>query len=202
MSFIGDIKDRAAIECPERFLFRFGYRMREEEPLLTIELQGHSEVNGHTLYEMHCRHCWVIKGQEQPNQLTWTARARLADLRAQLHDPIKEELGSQYGKFFHGVSFASHGGVPGTTNKLKAWLARLASTISAGETTPSIVCRTLRFLQAPVQDSSDNDLAGNFGRCKACTLHTGSSQIKRCSECKESWKKERKRLLPEMRVRV
>ena len=74
----------------------------------TVEVTGHHEVDGHTMY--------VIEGTA--GDASWRAEKRLVELRA-LHDRVVESLGRpRYDALFAGACFASRGGLPGTTGKL------------------------------------------------------------------------------------
>merc|ERR1712008_136288 len=82
----------------------------------------------------------------------WVVERRLAHIRALLHDPVKRELGKEYDFHFRGAHFAHHGGPPGTTARMEAWLGALSRAIHAGELSPALVASILRFLEAPRLD--------------------------------------------------
>ena len=77
-----------------------------------IAVTGHYEKDKHTLY--------VVEGALSATQ-TWRCEKRLAELRA-LHDAVVAGVGRKgYEAHFKGASFASRGGMPGTTKKLDKW---------------------------------------------------------------------------------
>merc|ERR1711879_279677 len=81
--------------------------------------------------------------------LNWTVHRRLAQLRKDLHDPVKSELGETYKKQFGGASFAHVGGLPGTTTRLRGWFQALAASINNGCCPPNLAGLTLSFLEIP-----------------------------------------------------
>eukprot|EP00933_Yihiella_yeosuensis_P052236 TRINITY_DN50263_c0_g1_i1.p1 TRINITY_DN50263_c0_g1~~TRINITY_DN50263_c0_g1_i1.p1 ORF type:complete len:207 (+),score=36.76 TRINITY_DN50263_c0_g1_i1:50-670(+) len=203
MSFIGDLADRVQVEPPERYLYRFGYRIREDEPVVSLQVKGHDEENGHTMYEIHCSVSWYFKAAPLDVQMRrWTYRARLAELRAKLHDPIKQELPKLYAKHFYDTPFAHHGGVTGTTARLRAWFDTLARVANQGEFTPEILCMIFRCMQASVPEFSDDELAAEFGRCKTCALHTGLPDITKCGDCEELRQRARYKLQQRRHIEV
>lgn len=115
-------------------------------------IDGHREKG-------HPSHTWyaiIGKVQVTPGETTstrrWVVERRLAHIRALLHDPVKRELGKEYDFHFKGAHFAHHGGPPGTTARMEAWLGALARAIHAGEVSPALVASILRFLEAPRLD--------------------------------------------------
>jgi len=74
---------------------------------------------------------------------------RLSHLRKDLHDGLKTKLGLDYGKYFKATPFAHHMGPPGTTDRLHAWFQTLATCMSAGQLSPSLVAHVMQVLDAP-----------------------------------------------------
>ena len=103
-----------------------------------IAVTGHYEKDKHTLY--------VVEGALSATQ-TWRCEKRLAELRA-LHDAVVAGVGRKgYEAHFKGASFASRGGMPGTTKKLDKWCKRLFAVLpELPEPQQSFV---LSFLGAP-----------------------------------------------------
>jgi len=115
-------------------------------------IDGHREKGrpSHTWYAI------IGKVQVTPGETSstrrWVVERRLAHIRALLHDPVKREMGKDYDFHFKGAHFAHHGGPPGTTARMEAWLGKLARAIYAGEVSPALVASILRFLEAPKLD--------------------------------------------------
>lgn len=183
-----DVHEHALSEDPTRYLWRFGFRPPSCKPVLSLKLEGHTEVDGHTMYKILCE----IRSTPQsgPNSassahdIVWTRQARLAELREQLHDPLKDARPEEYKHIFRNTPFASHGGIPGTSDRLSAWMATLASSLNTSPSVPpTFMSLILRFLQAPVPYSSEQELVDTFGRCEKCAHHTGSNRIKACRVC-------------------
>ena len=77
----------------------------------TCTVIGHREVAKHTMY--------VLQGTLDGRP--WESARRLVELRA-VHDRVVALLGrARYERVFAGASFASRGGMPGTTKKLDGW---------------------------------------------------------------------------------
>lgn len=182
-----DLQERALSECTERYLWRFGFRPPKCRPVVAFQVKGHSEVDGHTLYNVLCK----IRREPAsgPNsahgihEIDWTRQVRLADLREQLHDPLKDAMPEKYKRIFQNTPFASRGGAPGTTDRLDAWMSTLATWCNTEDMEASTVSLILRFLQPPVPDSSERELFDTFGRCEKCDHHTGSFRLKACRVC-------------------
>mmetsp|Transcript_3737 Transcript_3737/g.9674 ORF Transcript_3737/g.9674 Transcript_3737/m.9674 type:complete len:224 (-) Transcript_3737:177-848(-) len=122
-------------------------------PELQFTVVGHEGLEGHTFYlvecSMRCGYFWV----------RWHAPRRLVHLREGLHGPLKKALGrARYAQRFAGSRFASRGGFPGTTARLRGWLEALSVCINTGGCSPSQVAFILRFLDPP-EPSSCEDLA-------------------------------------------
>lgn len=112
-------------------------------PTMGLQVGGHKEVEGHTLYTLSCS----LADGSMPT--TWSAQRRLQQLREDLHDNVKAELGDTYAQHFSATPFAHKGGLPGTSARLNSWLCTLASCINAGAMPPCIVALVLTFLDAP-----------------------------------------------------
>lgn len=115
-------------------------------PTFDLQVQGHDEVEGHTLY--------LLKGSLKAGMLgaaglEWRTRRRLVQLREDLHDSIKEELDETYRLYFASAPFAHQGGIPGTTARLNTWCGALASCVNSGKAPPTVVALVLHFLEAP-----------------------------------------------------
>jgi hypothetical protein len=160
---------RAMREKPEKYLWRFGYGRYDGEPNPQLELSvsGHEEEYGHTQYMITCNLC---RKDDALNATSWSTKKRLCDLREELHDIVKEGLGDAYAIHFGDSHFAHHGGLPGTTARLRVWMNALASCINGGALTPALSAAVLRFLDAPVPKESEAALLKVAGRCRLCTL--------------------------------
>lgn len=178
-------------EEPSRYLLRFGFLRSAEpqaqqalaRPRLGITIEGHEEEESHTLYLLSCSLKVVAdRGCSRPSghfsSTAWTCKHRLCDMRDHLHDTVKEALGPEsYEAWFVETPFARHGGVPGTSARLKNWLTSLAACLNSGALEAEAMAEVLRFLGAPVPEDSDARLK-RFdeaalraqGRCVSCTL--------------------------------
>lgn len=160
-------KALAAMQVPS-FLRAYGYlpsgahcwqrtpaECRTELDLRVLE---HFEQQGHTWYAVRC-----LLRSEGFGCLQWQAPRRLCQLRQLLHEPLKEELAGDYQRYFADASFASRGGLPGTTSKLDNWCTLLAGCINSGAVPPRLVSLVLRFLAIPERghipdaDGADED---------------------------------------------
>merc|ERR1719215_2288712 len=115
-----------------------------KEPHLELGVTGHREVDGHTMYTVRCS--LALRGARH---MEWEVARPLARFRTELHDGVKAELADAYAQHFDGAPFAPRGGLPGTTARLAAWSAALASCINSGGAPPRVVALTLRFLEVP-----------------------------------------------------
>lgn len=122
-------------------------------PQLTIQVSGHSEVDGHTWYTIGCS--LTLSGAGRMN---WSVLRRLSQLREALHSEVKVMLGRDYEKHFTDAPFAKKGGLPGTTARLNTWCGALATCINTGSAPPTVVANSLRFFEAPVPDDEDLSL--------------------------------------------
>lgn len=118
-------------------------------PQLYVRIHGHSEIDGHTFYQLQCG--LLLCGSRI---LEWMAPRRLLSLREGLHDPLKTTLGSDYVQHFAGAPFARRGGLPGTTQRLQAWFGALAEATNSGRCSPGVVAFVLQFLDTPPPDQS------------------------------------------------
>ncbi|CAE8614547.1 unnamed protein product [Polarella glacialis] len=197
-----NIETRAVEEPPERYLWRFGYRLDHAEPEITLNMTGHSEHEGHTLYEMECELKWDDPSCEL-RILEWKFRARLADLREKMHETVKKDLGGKYSRFFGATQFAQHGGMPGTTERLKAWMKSLARCTNNGQLSPEALTVVLRYLRIPVPPISDDELQAFFGKCQECEMHTGLPSLSDCGVCSANRERaERRELLKKRREEI
>jgi len=142
------------------YLEHFGYLMADEQcwakdqctagPLLEVALDGHFSRYGHTWYNIKCKLSRVQNGSS--DTLEWIALRRLVQLRVDLHNRVREELGPEYDVQFQNTRFAKLGGPPGTTARLHAWFTTLANSINKGIALPQVATIALVFLQAPVPE--------------------------------------------------
>lgn len=116
-------------------------------PRLRLDLQGHSEMGKHTHYILECK----LSAERPPLQLVWQSQKRLAQLREELHDTVKNEMGKDYPDVFAAAPFAKRGGWHGTSERLKKWLETLADCVNGGVAPPILVSQILLFFDAPAQ---------------------------------------------------
>lgn len=119
----------------------------DHELQLTIQVRGHMETKGRTLYQVQCT-LSSVRDDTVP-VLTWACQRRLDHLRKGLHDVAKEHMGSYYTGCFKGAPFAHRGGIAGTTKRLDVWCARFARCVSSGAAPPLVVAQALKLLHAP-----------------------------------------------------
>lgn len=127
-------------------------------PRLTLALGGHSEQNGHTYYGLECSlSAEASATNATPSlSLTWTAQKRLAQLREELHETVKNELGKTYSEVFASAPFAKRGGWAGTSERLRKWLETLSNCVNEGVAPPVLVAQVLLFLGAPPQSKHES----------------------------------------------
>lgn len=187
-----DVKARACREEPQQYLWRFGYGRTDgkPEPTLKIEVRGHEEDDGHTWYHIDASLSRIVDEAIQVQapatdgtEIAWSVRRRLCDLRDELHDRVKDMLGSSYASHFDDTPFARHGGPPGTTARLREWLATLARCANRGVLEPKDLAYVLRCLEAPVPEASDLALLQAMGRCAVCTLRVDTPGMDVCKRC-------------------
>lgn len=161
----------AAFLQPYGYLANNALDWRSSPPELTLQVVGHSVVEGHTLYSIECslgppagsdRNDLLFPGpgagpdagssssSSSGPRLAWRAERRLAELRAGLYDQVKKALGSSYSTYFCKVHFAHRLRPSGTTARLDAWCGRLAYCINMKLLPPLVAAETLRLLDAPV----------------------------------------------------
>mmetsp|Transcript_81110 Transcript_81110/g.173474 ORF Transcript_81110/g.173474 Transcript_81110/m.173474 type:complete len:325 (-) Transcript_81110:55-1029(-) len=117
--------------------------------------------------------------------VTWTCSKRLCDLREDLHDEVKLRLGDAYPDHFGETPFARHGGMPGTTSRIRAWFGSLAACVNEGVLEPSLLTYVLRILEAPIPEDSDAAMLTARGRCTVCTLLVDRPGERVCARCQE-----------------
>jgi len=116
----------------------------QQRPKIDIRVTGHHEENRHTWY--HVEMNLAIQGTRS---LKWKVARRLVHLRLELHDCVKNNLGQNYSKCFASTPFAHKGGLRGTTARLNAWCASLASCMNQFACSPKLVMLVLNFLEVP-----------------------------------------------------
>lgn len=140
------------------FLAAFGFIAKDkltwEEgkpmPKLSLNLDEHFEQAGCTWYIIKCQ-LEVPGADGQVETLNWEAPRRLHHLRMELHDRMKYYMEEKfYARVFGETPFARHMGLPGTTARLKAWLATLATAVEKQEVPPMAAAITLLFLHTPL----------------------------------------------------
>jgi len=112
----------------------------EAQPRLDLQLRGHKESCGHTWYSIGC----LLAGATGNQQ--WQKQRRLVQLRKDLHDRIKEDLGGTYKQHFDATPFPHRGGLPGTSARLQAWLNALASCINEQALPARTAAMALQYL--------------------------------------------------------
>eukprot|EP00927_Polykrikos_kofoidii_P071133 TRINITY_DN6745_c0_g1_i1.p1 TRINITY_DN6745_c0_g1~~TRINITY_DN6745_c0_g1_i1.p1 ORF type:complete len:308 (+),score=55.87 TRINITY_DN6745_c0_g1_i1:100-1023(+) len=167
-------------EVPE-YLARFGFaalsasEWESAPPQMSLSVEGHEEVGGHTYYYVQCQLVQVPLHQEP---VKWRALARLSHLRSKLHDLVKKHLGDQYKTLFQRVPFAHRGGPKGTTSRLDTWCRHLAKSINERSVPPIVAAVTLSLMRAPgpgalSDDAVVNSEKGTAGRTSATAWAPG-----------------------------
>jgi len=120
-------------------------------PKLAVTVRGHEEAKGHTWYLLDCS----LQGMSS-EALNWQVSKRLEQLRDDLHDRLKTDMGQGYAERFASAPFAHKGGLPGTTARLQSWFEVLVTFVN-GEAacSPSLVAVLLGFLDAPELEASN-----------------------------------------------
>lgn len=126
----------------------------DRQPELCIRVTSHIEVDRHTQYHVECSITWPAKDGTHLT-FTWGVERRLLHFRLGLHDPIKRELRSSYGRLFRDAHFAQRYGPKGTTEKLNRWCCRLAHCINSRTVPPIAVMLTLKALNAPAAPGAE-----------------------------------------------
>lgn len=116
-------------------------------PRLELEVPGHVEIQGHTWYILSCQFV-----HSDSSSTSWSLRRRLNQLREELHDAVKRELGGDYSRHFGKTPFALKGGLPGTTSRLNSWCACLATLINTRKLSPALAALVLQYVGAPLPD--------------------------------------------------
>merc|ERR1719313_1048230 len=93
--------------------------------------------------------CSLSSSRIASSPLTWRTHRRLRQLREELHDVLRTEIGVDGFKRVLPDAFALRGGMPGTTSALNRWCAALAKCITKREISPHLVALTLQFLEVP-----------------------------------------------------
>lgn len=127
-------------------------------PQLHVNVEGHQEKDGHTWYLLECK-------LDLPSNRTmpWLIEHRLRHLREHLYQPTCQALESETAEGavrLRKAPFALRGGLPGTSNRLRGWLAELAECINTGHCQPSLVSLALRFLSPPEPPRLSTEAAG------------------------------------------
>lgn len=122
-------------------------------PMLAFTLEGHSEVDRHTFYDVKC----VLSGAHETH--SWKSKKRLSHLRESLYSPLVTGLAGDYKKLFSKAPFALPAGPPGTSARLAKWLDRLADCVNQGSVTPAFVVRVLWFFEAPTLPGHEKNRA-------------------------------------------
>merc|ERR1719183_3201169 len=85
--------------------------------------------------------------------MEWRIQRRLCQLREDLHDFVKSELGKSYNDLFSETPFARCGGMKGTTARLTKWLEKLSYCINQLLVGPLLVALVLSFFDAPAPEA-------------------------------------------------
>eukprot|EP00929_Paragymnodinium_shiwhaense_P116756 TRINITY_DN8660_c0_g1_i1.p2 TRINITY_DN8660_c0_g1~~TRINITY_DN8660_c0_g1_i1.p2 ORF type:complete len:191 (+),score=41.04 TRINITY_DN8660_c0_g1_i1:84-656(+) len=138
---------------PQACLDELGYNS-QYPPQLSVSVTGHEEEHSCTMYQLSCSLTGC--GATGPNDkdaasMEWHCQKRLCDLREFLHDPLKDAMEADYSVTFGDTPFARHGGLPGTTDRLRAWFLSLTTCMNtAGTLSPDLRATVLRFLETPI----------------------------------------------------
>ena len=151
-------------EDPRRFLWRFGYFRGTEQPELLVDVTGHTDQpNSSWLpgqekeeYSLSCKLKW--DSPTDSRVLEWKTKMKLTGMRSRLHDNVKKEMGAEYGEHFQDTRFAHHGGVPGTTTRLRKWFQTLSGLANQGHLKTELLALLLQELEIPIPEKSDEEL--------------------------------------------
>lgn len=148
----------------------------KQPPRLTLRVLAKERVENHNCYSLEC---FFMGNAENAMPLAWTVSKRLSQLREELHDAVKSELGSKYVDLFRGCPFSNRLGAKGTSETLNIWCAKLASCISSGVVPPAITVITLKALCAPDahHQSRDKDNVGSGQQSSGYADHPGNGVI-------------------------
>eukprot|EP00931_Biecheleriopsis_adriatica_P106827 TRINITY_DN81202_c0_g1_i1.p1 TRINITY_DN81202_c0_g1~~TRINITY_DN81202_c0_g1_i1.p1 ORF type:complete len:206 (+),score=46.30 TRINITY_DN81202_c0_g1_i1:26-619(+) len=155
----------AAQETTRDYLNRVGFGDPDQGEGLQAELhvtvQRHLEWDGHTQYVVRCR---LDFSDDVSPSIDWFCWKRLLNLRDDLHDKVKEDLGSSYAKHFGDTPFAKFGAPPGTTERLDGWMESLAKCVNSRSLPADTLAFVLRFLELPWQVGRRPQSAHSAGR--------------------------------------
>mmetsp|Transcript_72033 Transcript_72033/g.139195 ORF Transcript_72033/g.139195 Transcript_72033/m.139195 type:complete len:638 (-) Transcript_72033:1-1914(-) len=183
----GDPADMVAL-----YLRPYGYAVTSPEqwcvrpckstgkPTLRLHVTGHTELESHTFYSLQC----LLTAEDPSARLEWTAQRRLVQLREELHEAARNELGGSYLHVFSKAPFAKRGGRSGTTSRLQVWLETLAASINTGKAPPALVAQVLLFLDAPAQSAHRSAAAaaadGNMSGSNSKNKMGGTVVVRKC----------------------
>jgi len=161
----------------EKILAPFGYQVAGPKawrgsgimPRLRLSLSGH-EKGSQTRYVIKCQ----LSAARPAEELEWLVHRTLVELRTELHEIVKGELGKDYAVQFAGVPFANRTGPPGTSKRLQQWLETLAACVNARLASPALAAHVFCFLEAPSRHCQDQ-LEGNPRADQEATLPVGRS---------------------------
>eukprot|EP00927_Polykrikos_kofoidii_P019279 TRINITY_DN18993_c0_g2_i1.p1 TRINITY_DN18993_c0_g2~~TRINITY_DN18993_c0_g2_i1.p1 ORF type:complete len:570 (-),score=84.96 TRINITY_DN18993_c0_g2_i1:482-2191(-) len=129
----------------------------DQQPLLEIAVTGHEESDGHTWYIFVCA---LWRPSVDFGRVEWTVHRRLSHIREGLHDPAKARMDPKlYTEYFGSAPFATRGGLPGTTARLRSWCQAFARAVNGSVVQPGIVAFALRLLDGPAKDPAMQALA-------------------------------------------
>eukprot|EP00443_Scrippsiella_acuminata_P113351 CAMPEP_0115590860 /NCGR_PEP_ID=MMETSP0272-20121206/9981_1 /TAXON_ID=71861 /ORGANISM="Scrippsiella trochoidea, Strain CCMP3099" /LENGTH=430 /DNA_ID=CAMNT_0003026067 /DNA_START=21 /DNA_END=1311 /DNA_ORIENTATION=- len=150
---------------------------------LELCLQGHTQHADHTWYDLDCK---INHLAAAASSTEWPAPRRLAQLRLDLHDPVKASLAAAYTTHFAASPFAKTGGPPGTTARLRAWLQTLCRVINSGAMSPRDAALVLLFLQAPLPQHLHGSL-GVAAAAGGALSGLGEAEVRMDGAESESW---------------
>jgi hypothetical protein len=149
-----------------------------------LELKSSEQVAGHKWYQVEC----TIKrsGRGMTEIIQWTAPRLLAQMRADLHDRVKDTLGESYDGLFAQADFANHTPPSNTEVRLYSWLLRLSHLITNGDVSPGVAALALLFFQAPaaisaLTDSPDDSMEPNMETSHKPKLRKSASGVSKVS---------------------
>jgi len=109
-----------------------------------------SQRDGRQLQVFICRHSKEA-GHHKPGSKGLQA-TKGSSKEAEKKD-LEAEVGKAYDRHFADAHFAPRGGMPGTTQRLDAWVRAFSAAINAGAAPPILVGALFRFLEAPEPDA-------------------------------------------------
>lgn len=140
----------------EEYMRLLGYSVHGDSaggPELAVSVVGHDEEARCTMYHLQCTLGAPFYEEEVAS---WQCKKRLCDIREELLVRVKKGLGEAYPAHFSETPFARHGGLPGTTARLREWFRTLSTCINSGALPLREHALVLRFLQTPL----DRDRGG------------------------------------------